>query len=241
MACSLRPALTPSSPQGATRHGAARGGTVTPRNGSRWSVGRVGRVRARLTPRGGRETMSKSRIERMRIMRHHDPLPSNRTAVTQPVHPPPPRRQLFESQAIIAPAGRSAAFVFRIRVAARYLWLRLGPRSFTGRSNGPGSPAAESRRLFPSRCSKFLRCALQRTGRALPAQCPSRVLVASILRGPATPCPRGRTYPHLRFTASTQATLHDSETSSVAGKHPAGFAGAREVRAILKEPLLRAA
>ena len=24
----------------------------------------------------------------MRIMRHHDPLPSNRTEVTQPVHPP---------------------------------------------------------------------------------------------------------------------------------------------------------
>ena len=159
--------------------------------------------------------------------------------MTQPVHPPP-ARQLLESQAIIARAERPAAFVFRIRVAARYLWRRLSPRSFTGRSNGPGSPAAEPRHSIPSRCLKFLKCALQRTGRALPAQCPSRILVASILRRPVTPGPRGRTYPHLRLTASTQATLPDSGTSWVASKHPAGFPGAREVRAIFKEPHPRA-
>ena len=176
----------------------------------------------------------------MWIMRHHARLPSNRTAVT-PL--PPSGDNSLYGKPLTASSDRatSAAFASGIRVAARYLWRRLSPRSFTVRNNGPGSPAAEPRHPFPSRCSKFLKCALQRTGRALPAQCPAGVLLARILRGPVTPGPRGRTHPHLRFTASTQSTLHDSGTSWVASKHSAGFPGAREVRAILKEPHPRAA
>ena len=103
------------------------------------------------------------------------------------MHPQSP--QLTESQEIIARAERSAVFVFRIRVAARYLWRRLGPRSFTGRSNGsngPASPAAEPWRRILSHC---LKCALRRTMRVLPAQRPGRVLVPWVLRGRVAPGP----------------------------------------------------
>ena len=122
-----------------------------------WSPRIAGRVRARLTPSSERETMSKSRIEWMRIMRHHDRLPSNRTAVNaagaSPVHPP---QHLHTSCRSLGPltarADRPvpAAFASGIRVAAGYLWHRLSPRSFTGRCNGPRYPAPEPRRPVAS-------------------------------------------------------------------------------------------
>lgn len=179
--------------------------------------------------------MSKVGTERMWILRHHDSLASNRRAVTQPVPP----LQLLESQAIITSAERSAAFVFSFCVAARYLWHRLGPRSFSGRGNGPGAPAAEPRRLFPSRCSN------SSNARSNALDAPSRrsVGAASWWRGfSAARVLPARVAEHIPIYASPLLRrLHDSGTSWGASKHPAGFPGAREVRAILQEPHPRAA
>ena len=103
----------------------------------------------------------------------------------RPVHPPP---AALLTEELTAPADRPApaAFAFSIRVAAGYLRRRLNAGSFTGRCNGPGSPAPESRRAILSRC---LKCALRRTMRVLPAQRPGRVLVPWVLRGRVTPGP----------------------------------------------------
>ncbi len=211
--------------QGATRNGA---GTVARSAQSLRGTeddGRLvasNRVCARLTPRGGRETIRKSRTKRMLIMRHHDRLSNQRRGNDAA----PPRRYEHESlydKLLGAPYERpgGAAFAFSIRGAARYLWCRLSPRSFTSRCNGPESRASKPRHLVPSRRLKFLQCALQRTACALP--------------------PLRRIYPGFLSPTSPQATLHDCATLWVANEHTAGCPGARDAREILKEPHPRAA
>ena len=153
----------------------------------------------------------------------------------------PPRNSLYNKKlTLTAPADRCApaAFAFTIRGAAGYLRRPLSPRPFTGRSNGPRSTAPEPSRRIRSHCLKGV---LQRTGPALPAYCPGRVLLTWIHRGQVTPSPRGHTYPRLRFVVSSQATLHDSGRSRVASGHPAGWLGTQEVQVILKEPHARGA
>ncbi len=142
------------------------------------------RVGSRLTPSSERETMSKSRIEWMRIMRHHDRLPSNRTAVNAagacPVHPPQHLHTSCRSLgSLTARAERPAPAASGIRVAAGYLWHRLSPRSFTGRCNGPRYPAPEPRRPVAS-----LQAALHDSGtswvaRKQPWRCSRRTRDAS--------------------------------------------------------------
>ena len=137
-----------------------------------------------------------------------------------PIPSPPPKHFHTSHRSLGSLTARAdrpvpAGFASGIRVAAGYLWRRLSPRSFAGRCNGPRSPAPEPRRPVPSRC---LKGALECSGRALPAQRPRRVLLAWlawILCGPVARSPRGSTY----FR-----------------QHDAGVPGAREVRAILKEP-----
>ena len=194
--------------QRATRNGAGTGGGHP---ATREDDGRLVKFVARLTPPSGRETMSRPRIDWMWIMRHHDRLPGNRTAVTAPPPPEIPSNSLIDKYSTAQDDRHArAVLALSIRGVARYLWHRLSPRSFAGRRNGPGSPAPGPRPPVLSLC---LKCALQCTACAHPAQRPGRVLLAWILRGPVAPGPRGRSYRDLLFTASTQATLHDSGTS----------------------------
>ena len=214
--------------QRATRNGAGtRGGHPATREDD----GRLVEFVARLTPPSGRDTMSKPRIECMWIMRHHDRLPGNRTAVTPPpLYPPPPPPQFLTQQALSGHTEGAAAFVFSIRVAAGCVWRGLSPRSFTGRSNGPASPAPEpSRRIL----LHFLKGVLKRTGRALSAHCPGRVLLTWDAPRPG--------YSQAAWPYLPAATLHDSGTSRVASGHHAGLPGTHEVQVILKEPHARAA
>ena len=193
---------------------------------------------ASLTPPSVRATMSKSRIDRMWIMRHHDRLPSNRMEVTQPAHPPLPPQFLIQ-QALNDHTEGAAAFVFSIRVAAGCLWRGLSPRSFTGRSNGPASAAPERSRRILSRCLKVcfqLSAHWARPPRLAPQ---GRVLLTSVLRGRDTPSARRRTFRRLRFAASPHATAHDAGTSRVARERPTGVPGRQAVQVILKEPRVR--